>query len=157
LDEHNLVRISPNSSNLAGIHRRLPIPFRTTKARKREKQQQHTTAEPEKEPLIERGLASRVKSTRPPPRWREREPSQPPPDAAEKRQIEQPQRREERGLIGEEAWHPSPPPPHLLPPEASGDEEENQEHPDPAHGIWTPASGKSPKHGIKPARPTAKT
>jgi hypothetical protein len=110
-------------------------PLRTTKARKREKQQQHTTAESEKEPLIERGLANRAKFARPPPRWCEGEPCQPPPDAADKRQIEQPQRREKRGLIGEEAWHPSPPLSHLLPPEMNGKEEENQEHPDPAHGI----------------------
>jgi hypothetical protein len=103
LDEHNLVRISLNSSNPARIHRRLPIPFRTTKARKREKQQHHTTAELEKEPLIERGLTNRAKSARPPPWWCEGEPCQPPPDAADKRQIKQPQRREKRGLIGEEA------------------------------------------------------
>jgi hypothetical protein len=97
-----------------------------------------------------------AKSAVQPPRWYEGEPCRLPPDAAEERQIEQPQKREKRDLIGEEALHLSPPPSHLLPPETNDDEEKNQEHPDPAHGIWTPSSGISPQHSNKPARPATK-
>jgi hypothetical protein len=41
-----------------------------------------------------------------------------------------------------------------LPLETNDKEEENQEHLDPAHGIWTQTSGISPQHNNKTARPT---
>jgi hypothetical protein len=109
-----------------------------------------------KKPLIERGLTVKAKSGQPPPRWRGGTPCQSSPDAAEEHQIEQPVGREKRGLIGEDAWCPSPPPPHLLPPETNDNEGENQEHPDLARRIWIPPSGITPRHGKKPARSRTK-
>ncbi|KAK1669375.1 hypothetical protein QYE76_057534 [Lolium multiflorum] len=152
LDEHMQERISPISSILAGFHRQIPTSLRTTKGRERENRQQQNTTRTEKAPLIERGLTITARSGQPPPHWRGGTPWQSPPDAAEKHQIAEPERRENKGLIVEDAWCPSPPPPHSLPPETNGGEEEKQEHPDPAHRIWIPSSGITPRHSTKPAR-----
>jgi hypothetical protein len=67
LDDHRYEIISPNSSNPAGIRRRPPDLFHTTKARKREKQQQQITNRLKKKPLIKKGLTDRAKSSQPPP------------------------------------------------------------------------------------------
>jgi hypothetical protein len=150
-------RISPISSILVGVCRQIPTSLRTTKGRERENQYQQNTSRTEKTPLIERGLTFTARSIQPPPRWHGGTPWQSPSDAAEKHQIAQPERREKRGLIDEEAWCPSPPPPHLLPPETNGGEEENQEDPDPAHRIWNPSSSITPRHSMKPARSTTTT
>jgi hypothetical protein len=52
---------------------------------------------------------------------------------------------------------PIPSPPRLLPPETTVDEEDSQERLDPSHKIWSPSSGISPKHGIKPTTKTYTT
>jgi hypothetical protein len=59
--------ISPNCSNPVEKCRRPPDVVRTTKARKRERQQQQITSRLRQHPLIKKGLTGRANSGQPPP------------------------------------------------------------------------------------------